>query len=85
LVSGESQGEPPKTYEYVTDTIKELLDQMAHVSAEDIVASGGAAIGSPETLLGIFRHLAESGVDEVLLFMQMFQTPKRRSCARSSS
>jgi alkanesulfonate monooxygenase SsuD/methylene tetrahydromethanopterin reductase-like flavin-dependent oxidoreductase (luciferase family) len=69
------EGEAPKSYEYVVEIIKELIHDVDSVSAEDIVASGGAAIGSPETILATFQHLADSGVDEVLLLMQLRDTP----------
>jgi alkanesulfonate monooxygenase SsuD/methylene tetrahydromethanopterin reductase-like flavin-dependent oxidoreductase (luciferase family) len=48
------------------------------VTAEDIVAAGGAAIGSPETLVTMFQRLADAGVDEVLLYMQSFDTPHQK-------
>jgi alkanesulfonate monooxygenase SsuD/methylene tetrahydromethanopterin reductase-like flavin-dependent oxidoreductase (luciferase family) len=48
---------------------------MENVTQEDLVAAGGACIGSPETCLAIIRRLAASGVDEVLLHMQVHDTP----------
>jgi alkanesulfonate monooxygenase SsuD/methylene tetrahydromethanopterin reductase-like flavin-dependent oxidoreductase (luciferase family) len=69
------EGQAPKSYEYVINTLKEMMATIEAVSAEDIVAAGGAAIGSPETLVTMFQRLADAGVDEVLLFMQSFDTP----------
>ena len=72
------KGEAPKTYEYVVNTIKEMVAALEAVTAADIVAAGGAAIGSPETLVTMFQRLADAGVDEVLLFMQSFDTPHQK-------
>jgi alkanesulfonate monooxygenase SsuD/methylene tetrahydromethanopterin reductase-like flavin-dependent oxidoreductase (luciferase family) len=69
------KGAVPKSYEHVVNTIKEMMAAVDTVTAEDIVAAGGAAIGSPETLVAMFSRLADAGVDEVLLYMQSFDTP----------
>jgi alkanesulfonate monooxygenase SsuD/methylene tetrahydromethanopterin reductase-like flavin-dependent oxidoreductase (luciferase family) len=69
------KGDVPKSYEHVINLFKGILDQVETVTSEDIVAAGGAAIGSPETLVKIFQRLSDAGVDEVLLYMQAFQTP----------
>jgi alkanesulfonate monooxygenase SsuD/methylene tetrahydromethanopterin reductase-like flavin-dependent oxidoreductase (luciferase family) len=49
---------------------------------EDIVAAGGAIIGSPETCIGVLNYLAEAGVDEVMLFLQSYTT-KHQDAMRS--
>jgi alkanesulfonate monooxygenase SsuD/methylene tetrahydromethanopterin reductase-like flavin-dependent oxidoreductase (luciferase family) len=72
------EGEVPKSYEHVVNTVKEMIGSLDTVSAEDLVAAGGAAIGSPETLVKMFTRLADAGVDEVLLFMQSFDTPHEK-------
>jgi alkanesulfonate monooxygenase SsuD/methylene tetrahydromethanopterin reductase-like flavin-dependent oxidoreductase (luciferase family) len=69
------KGDVPKSYEHVVNTVKEMMAATETVTAEDIVAAGGAAIGSPETLVAMFSRLADAGVDEVLLYMQSFDTP----------
>ena len=45
------------------------------VPMEEIVKAGGACIGSPETCGSVLQYLADAGVDEALLFMQMYTTP----------
>ena len=44
-------------------------------SVTEIVKAGGACIGSPETCLNVLQYLSDAGVDEALLFMQMYTTP----------
>ena len=48
------------------------------VPVSEIVKAGGACIGSPETCLHVLQYLAEAGVDEALLFMQMYTTPHEK-------
>ena len=45
------------------------------VPVSEIVKAGGACIGSPETCFKVLQYLADAGVDEALLFMQMYTTP----------
>jgi alkanesulfonate monooxygenase SsuD/methylene tetrahydromethanopterin reductase-like flavin-dependent oxidoreductase (luciferase family) len=45
------------------------------VAMDDIVKAGGACIGSPETCVKVLDYLTDAGVDEALLFMQMYTTP----------
>ena len=45
------------------------------VPISEIVKAGGACIGSPATCLNVLQYLADAGVDEALLFMQMYTTP----------
>jgi alkanesulfonate monooxygenase SsuD/methylene tetrahydromethanopterin reductase-like flavin-dependent oxidoreductase (luciferase family) len=68
-------GKPPKSYEWFMEYYKTTYEQGKNVSMEDIVAGGGACIGSPETCLRVLQHMADAGVDEVLLFMQSYTTP----------
>ena len=68
-------GEPPKSYKWFMDYYKQLLKDQEGVTMEDIVAAGGACIGSPDTCLKTLQHVADAGVDEALLFMQSFTTP----------
>ena len=68
-------GKPPKSYEWFMEYYKNNYEQGRDVSMEDIVAGGGACIGSPETCLRVLQRLADAGVDEVLLFMQSYTTP----------
>lgn len=68
-------GKPPKSYAWFMEYYKERYEQGKNVSMKDIVAAGGACIGSPETCLKVLQHLADAGVDEALLFMQSFTTP----------
>jgi alkanesulfonate monooxygenase SsuD/methylene tetrahydromethanopterin reductase-like flavin-dependent oxidoreductase (luciferase family) len=48
------------------------------VPVAEIVKSGGACIGSPETCLSVLQYLETAGVDEALLFMQMYTTPHEK-------
>ncbi len=48
------------------------------VPVSEIVKAGGACIGSPETCLRVLQYLADAGVDEALLFMQMYTTPHEK-------
>lgn len=68
-------GKPPKSYEWFMEFYKNSYEQGRDVSMEDIVAGGGACIGSPETCLRVLQRLSDAGVDEVLLFMQSYTTP----------
>lgn len=42
---------------------------------EQVVANGGAVIGSPETCARVLNQLADYGVDEALLIHQLFNAP----------
>lgn len=68
-------GKPPASYEWFMKYSAQNFETMKQTSMEDIVAAGGAAIGSPETCARVLQHLADAGVDEVLLFMQSYSTP----------
>lgn len=68
-------GKPPKSYEWFMEYYKNAYEQSKDVSMEDIVAAGGACIGSPDTCLRVLQRLSDAGVDEVLLFMQSYSTP----------
>jgi alkanesulfonate monooxygenase SsuD/methylene tetrahydromethanopterin reductase-like flavin-dependent oxidoreductase (luciferase family) len=65
--------EVPRTYEYASERAKRNMH--AKQSFDDIVAAGGAVVGSPSTCQRILEGAAESGVDEVILFMQGATTP----------
>jgi alkanesulfonate monooxygenase SsuD/methylene tetrahydromethanopterin reductase-like flavin-dependent oxidoreductase (luciferase family) len=53
----------------------ETMCMTQSVPMSEIVKSGGACIGSPETCLEVLQYLSDAGVDEALLFMQMYTTP----------
>jgi alkanesulfonate monooxygenase SsuD/methylene tetrahydromethanopterin reductase-like flavin-dependent oxidoreductase (luciferase family) len=72
------KGRPPKTYEHAMQECKQLYDWMETATKEDLVAAGGACIGSPETCLGIIKSLEAAGVDEMLLHMQVHDTPHEK-------
>ena len=68
-------GKPPRSYEWFMKRSVESY-KMAHtVPISEIVKAGGACIGSPETCLNVLQFLSEAGVDEALLFMQLYTTP----------
>jgi alkanesulfonate monooxygenase SsuD/methylene tetrahydromethanopterin reductase-like flavin-dependent oxidoreductase (luciferase family) len=68
-------GKAPHSYSWFMEYYKQNYEQGKNVSMEDIVAAGGAAIGSPETCARVLQHLADSDVDEVMLFIQQYTTP----------
>jgi alkanesulfonate monooxygenase SsuD/methylene tetrahydromethanopterin reductase-like flavin-dependent oxidoreductase (luciferase family) len=68
-------GKAPRSYEWFMKYSAENFETFKNTSMEDIVAAGGAAIGSPETCTRVLQHLSDAGVDEVLLFMQSYTTP----------
>lgn len=70
-------GKAPTSYKWFMDHWKESDALMQNTSMEDIVAAGGAAIGSPETCVKVLQKLADAGVDEVMLFLQSYTTPHK--------
>ena len=68
-------GKAPHSYSWFMEYYKERYEQGKGVSMEDIVAAGGACFGSVETCTRVLQHLADAGVDEVMLFMQQYTTP----------
>lgn len=68
-------GKAPYSYSWFMEYWEKQSQESADVSMEDIVAAGGAAIGSPDTVVRVFDHLVDAGVDEALLFMQGATTP----------
>jgi alkanesulfonate monooxygenase SsuD/methylene tetrahydromethanopterin reductase-like flavin-dependent oxidoreductase (luciferase family) len=50
-------------------------ERMLKYTPAEMVAAGGAVIGSPETCRRMLQGFADSGVDEVMLFMQCATTP----------
>jgi alkanesulfonate monooxygenase SsuD/methylene tetrahydromethanopterin reductase-like flavin-dependent oxidoreductase (luciferase family) len=71
-------GKPPKSYEFFMKQFMESRKQAQTVPMEEIVKAGGACIGSPETCLNVLQYLSDAGVDEALLFMQMYTTPHKK-------
>lgn len=65
----------PKSYEYFVEFWKQAQPQLEQATMEEIVAMGSAAIGSPDTVLDVMQKMADSGADEVLLFMQAYDAP----------
>jgi alkanesulfonate monooxygenase SsuD/methylene tetrahydromethanopterin reductase-like flavin-dependent oxidoreductase (luciferase family) len=66
--------EAPRTYEYASERAKKRL-QAPPLTLSEVVAAGGAVIGSVETCRKALSDLAGAGVDEVILFMQGATTP----------
>jgi alkanesulfonate monooxygenase SsuD/methylene tetrahydromethanopterin reductase-like flavin-dependent oxidoreductase (luciferase family) len=65
----------PASYSWFMDYWKKNSEAMETMTTEDIVAAGGAAVGSVETCTRVLQYLEDSGVDEVMLFMQSYTTP----------
>ncbi len=73
------EGKPPRSYEWFMKFWQETMYKAAQsVPVSEIVKAGGACIGSPETCLRVLQYLADAGVDEALLFMQMYTTPHEK-------
>jgi alkanesulfonate monooxygenase SsuD/methylene tetrahydromethanopterin reductase-like flavin-dependent oxidoreductase (luciferase family) len=68
-------GKPPRSYEFFMKHFVEAYKQAETVPMAEIVKAGGACIGSPEICRKVLQYLADAGVDEALLFMQMYTTP----------
>jgi alkanesulfonate monooxygenase SsuD/methylene tetrahydromethanopterin reductase-like flavin-dependent oxidoreductase (luciferase family) len=68
----------PKSYEYFVNFWEQAKPQLESATMEEIVEMGSAAIGSPETCLGVMQKLADSGADEALLFMQAYNSPHEK-------
>ncbi len=68
-------GKPPRSYEFFMKHWLETMYLTHSVPVSEIVKAGGACIGSPETCLNVIQYLSDAGVDEALLFMQMYTTP----------
>jgi alkanesulfonate monooxygenase SsuD/methylene tetrahydromethanopterin reductase-like flavin-dependent oxidoreductase (luciferase family) len=64
----------PASYSWFMEHWKEQHKVMREASVEDIVAAGGAIIGSPATVLERMNFYADAGVDEVMCFMQSYTT-----------
>lgn len=72
------EGPAPPTYDEFMKRWMRQREQSLKVTIEDIVAAGGAVIGSPETCLRTLSRFAEYGVDEVFLYMQCATTPHEK-------
>jgi alkanesulfonate monooxygenase SsuD/methylene tetrahydromethanopterin reductase-like flavin-dependent oxidoreductase (luciferase family) len=72
-------GKPPRSYEWFMKYYQETAYRAAlSVPVSEIVKAGGACIGSPETCLNVLQYLSDAGVDEALLFMQLYTTPHEK-------
>ena len=69
------EGTPPPSYEYIIENFKKRMELRQTHSMSELVEMDQACIGSPDTCVRVINRLAESGVDEVLLFMQGARTP----------
>ena len=67
-------GDPPKTYEYASERAKRR-GSGARPSTEQLVEAGAVVFGSPDTCRRTLETMAESGLDEIILFMQGATTP----------
>ncbi len=71
-------GKAPHSYEWFMEYWQKNQEIMKDVTMEEIVANGGAAIGSVETVTKVFQHLKDAGVDEILCFSQGYTTPNEK-------
>ena len=72
------EGTPPPSYEYIIDNFKRQAEMRVDHTMKELVEMDQACIGSPDTCVRVLNHLADSGVDEVLLFMQGGRTPHEK-------
>lgn len=72
------EGTAPPTYEYIIENFKRQMALGQTHTMEELVELGQACIGSPETCARSIQGLIDSGVDEVLLFMQGARTPHEK-------
>jgi alkanesulfonate monooxygenase SsuD/methylene tetrahydromethanopterin reductase-like flavin-dependent oxidoreductase (luciferase family) len=72
------QGQAPPTYEYIIENFKRQMALGETHTMEELVELGQACIGSPETCARGLNNLIDSGVDEVMLFMQGARTPHEK-------
>ena len=69
------EGTPPPSYEYIIESFKRRMAEGRQHTMQELVEMDQACIGSPETCARVINKLADSGVDEVMLFMQGARTP----------
>lgn len=72
------EGQAPPSYEYIIESFKQQMALGQTHTMQELVELGQACIGSPETCARAINGLIESGVDEVLLFMQGARTPHEK-------
>lgn len=68
-------GKPPASYRKIIENFVKGFEQIDQVSIEDVVKFGGACIGDPARCIDSLQVLEDAGVDEVMLFMQLYTTP----------
>ncbi len=71
-------GTPPPSYEYIIENFKRQMEMGDTHTMKELVELGQACIGSPETCAKGLNGLIDSGVDEVMLFMQCARTPHEK-------
>jgi len=67
------EGSVPPTYEYFTNWVAQSAAKLKHASLHDLIR--GSCVGGPDTCLKMLQRLEDAGVDETMLFMQLYQTP----------
>lgn len=68
-------GKAPSSYAKIIENFVKGFEQIDKVSIEDVVKAGGACIGDPARCVDSLQFLEDAGVDEVMLFMQLYTTP----------
>ncbi len=68
-------GKPPASYKTIMDNFVKTFAQIEQSPIEDVVKIGGACIGDPARCIDSLQIFADAGVDEVILFMQLYTTP----------
>ncbi len=67
------EGSAPPTYEYFTQWVAQNAQSLKNASLADLVT--GSCVGSPDTCREMLQGLLDAGIDEVMLFMQLYETP----------
>jgi alkanesulfonate monooxygenase SsuD/methylene tetrahydromethanopterin reductase-like flavin-dependent oxidoreductase (luciferase family) len=68
-------GKAPASYAKIIENFVKGFAQLDQVSIEDVVKMGGACIGDVSRCVDSLQFLEDAGVDEVMLFMQLYTTP----------
>ena len=63
----------PPTYEHFTNWLAQNTTSLKNVSLADLVQ--GSCGGSPDTCFKMLQESKDAGINEPMLFMQLYETP----------
>jgi alkanesulfonate monooxygenase SsuD/methylene tetrahydromethanopterin reductase-like flavin-dependent oxidoreductase (luciferase family) len=70
--------EVPESYRWWSEHAGLTDGRFNSITPEEIVATGNAVVGSPETCRKVLQSLVDAGVDEVLLIHQLYKTDHKK-------